>query len=370
MKRILLIAAVSGSLLTGCNSSNFTVTGTIEGVTDGKVYLIGFNETNRGGDTLAVAPVSTEGKFTLTGKVEGVQLSTLSIEGKNSRFPFLLEKGDYTATITNAPANEEGLQIQTSLFADIKGGALQEVFKQFNALQQEINHKRQELQIAYFSTPDTIQKDSIEQLFIAYQKAAEDRELEIIKANPDSYATAFQLYNTTQGLNLEAIKEKYNLLGEKGKATKYGKMIEEHIQSLENVAVGQTAPDFQVATPEGETLSLYGVEAKVKLIDFWASWCGPCRGENPNVVAAYAEYHPKGLEIIGVSLDTDKDAWLKAVADDQLTWKHGFDPKGDVATIYAVTAIPHTLLLDKNNKIIAKNLRGNALKEKLAELLD
>ena len=117
---------------------------------------------------------------------------------------------------------------------------------------------------------------------------------------------------------------------------------------------------------------MYDIKGKVKLIDFWASWCGPCRGENPHVVEIYKEYHPKGLEIFGVSLDNNKEAWVKAIADDGLVWKHGSDLKGwqsAPAKLYSVTGIPHTILLDENNKIIAKNLRGDELKQKIAELL-
>ena len=108
------------------------------------------------------------------------------------------------------------------------------------------------------------------------------------------------------------------------------------------------------------------------IVDFWASWCGPCRGENPHVVEIYKEYHPKGLEIFGVSLDNNKEAWVKAIADDGLVWKHGSDLKGwqsAPAQLYSVSGIPHTVLLDENNKIIAKNLRGDELKQKIAELL-
>ncbi len=100
--------------------------------------------------------------------------------------------------------------------------------------------------------------------------------------------------------------------------------------------------------------------------------CGPCRGENPHVVEIYKEYHPKGLEIFGVSLDNNKEAWVKAIADDGLVWKHGSDLKGwqsAPAQLYSVSGIPHTVLLDENNKIIAKNLRGDELKQKIAELL-
>ena len=163
------------------------------------------------------------------------------------------------------------------------------------------------------------------------------------------------------------------MLSEEMKETKAGKMIAGKLAREEAVSVGKIAPDFELDTPEGEKISLYGVQAKVKLIDFWASWCGPCRGENPNVVAMYKEYHPKGLEIIGVSLDKDKEAWIKAIADDELTWKHWSDLQfwqAAPAKLYGVNAIPHTVLLDESNRIIAKNLRGKALRDNIAELLD
>jgi thiol-disulfide isomerase/thioredoxin len=365
MKRILFIAAVSCGLFTGCNSSNFTMNGTIEGVTEGNARLVALDDTKGWSDTLAVAPVSADGKFTLKGNVEGIRLALVSIDGKNARFPLFLEKGTYTATIT-ATASEG----PATFTANIEGGEVQRVFKQFDAIQRETNKEQQQLQVAYFSTTDSVKQDSLRQAFSTLQQRVEERELEVVKANPDSYATAFQVYNGVQGREIETMKEQYNLLGEKAKASKYGKLIAEQIKNMENVAVGQVAPDFKVVTPAGDSLSLYGITAKVKLIDFWASWCGPCRAENPNVVAAYAEYQPKGLEIIGVSLDDSKEPWLKALADDGLGWKHGIDPQGVVAKLYGISSIPHTLLLDANNKIIAKNLRGDALKEKLAELLD
>jgi thiol-disulfide isomerase/thioredoxin len=302
-----------------------------------------------------------------------LQLAVIRVDGKNNYiFPFLLEKGKYTATITRPAANEDGAKAKNSfLVANIGGESEQRIYNYFNLIRQEANIKQQELQSAYFSAEEPARKDSIHQLFMDYQKTVEERELALVKANPDAYATAFHLYNNViQGLGIEAMKEKYDLLGEKGKASRYGKKIEEQIQLLENVAVGRIAPGFKLAAPDGDSLSLHGVSAKVKIIDFWASWCGPCRAENPKVLEIYAEYQPKGLEIIGVSLDTDRDAWLKAIADDQLTWKQCFDPTGNIATRYGVAAIPHTFLLDENNKIIDKNLNSHSLKQRLSGLLD
>ncbi|MEL7020659.1 MAG: redoxin domain-containing protein [Bacteroidota bacterium] len=137
--------------------------------------------------------------------------------------------------------------------------------------------------------------------------------------------------------------------------------------------VGGTPPDFTQPSPEGKAISLTDFRGKVTLIDFWASWCGPCRKENPNVVRMYEKYKDRGFEILGVSLDKTKDRWIQAIEKDQLTWPQVSDLKGwsnEVARTYGVTSIPQTVLLDKDGKIIARNLRGPTLEAKLAQIFE
>jgi peroxiredoxin len=151
------------------------------------------------------------------------------------------------------------------------------------------------------------------------------------------------------------------------------RLQEEQQGRLEDlVPIGSPAPDFTQNSPEGRPISLSSLRGKVVLIDFWASWCRPCRMENPNVVKVYNTYRPKGFEILGVSLDRSKEAWLDAIKQDGLTWKHVSDLafwNNAVAQQYGVSAIPYTVLVDRDGKVLAKNLRGSALEAKLAEVL-
>jgi thiol-disulfide isomerase/thioredoxin len=147
--------------------------------------------------------------------------------------------------------------------------------------------------------------------------------------------------------------------------------LKAYLEQRRTFITGIEAPNFTANTPEDKPLSLKDLRGKVLLVDFWASWCGPCRRENPNVVLMYNKYHAKGFEILSVSLDSDKSRWLGAIQQDGLIWNHVSDLKGwqnDAAKLYAVTSIPQTILLDKDGKIIARNLRGEALGEALKNI--
>jgi peroxiredoxin len=147
--------------------------------------------------------------------------------------------------------------------------------------------------------------------------------------------------------------------------------IEATVKLEQNTGIGKEAKDFTLPTPEGKDLSLSSLRGQYVLLDFWASWCSPCRRENPTLVQAYKKYHDKGFEILQVSLDKTRDEWLDAISKDGLTWKHVSDLKywgSAAAKLYGIESIPANLLLDKDGKIIAQNLRGPALEAKLAEI--
>jgi len=145
-------------------------------------------------------------------------------------------------------------------------------------------------------------------------------------------------------------------------------------QEISEVAgIGITAPEIELPNPEGDTIALSSLRGKYVLLDFWASWCRPCRIENPNLVESYQKYHDKGFEIYQVSLDKKKESWVEAIEKDNLTWMHVSDLKywnSEAAELYKVQSIPASFLLDKSGKIIAKNLRGDALEAKLSEIFN
>lgn len=141
---------------------------------------------------------------------------------------------------------------------------------------------------------------------------------------------------------------------------------------LSAVKDGAVAPEFAIPTPDDSELNLSRLKGKVVLLDFWASWCGPCRAENPNVLKIHEKYRDNGFEILGVSIDTDKTSWLKAIYDDKLTWLQGSTLTGwtcEIAQLYGVSSIPHTVIIGKDGKIVATDLRGEELAAKIDELM-
>ena len=189
-----------------------------------------------------------------------------------------------------------------------------------------------------------------------------------IKAHPDSFVTHYILDGVKQDYPLNELKD---LVGSFTTESIYKDDLNDYITKLERLEVGQPFIDFTLMTKDNTELVLSEIIAqnKLTLVDFWASWCGPCRRENPVVKAAYEQFHELGFDVIGVSVDQDEAAWLQAVEEDQLPWTHVRDTENTVSEDYMIYYIPSNFLFDQDGNMVAKGLRGEDLAAKLAELL-
>jgi len=372
MKKAFLALAIP-ALLMSCagGDGEFVLKGTIKGV-DGKNIIL-----KRQDDSLGPVNVDTvkieSGKFEFKGKVTEPEMYGVQIENEQNVSPFIAEEGEI-----NMEVNKDSI-FKNKLSGTYNNDKFFEYGQFSTKLSTKLGDQWKKIQPEYVQAQtkgDTARINSIRKQMEEMQRKMNVDMMDWAKKNPKAYVSIFLIGNGFRAFEpkIEEIESLYNNLDADLKKTKAGKKLEEQIQKFKVVEVGRRAPEFSAATPDGKQIALKDARGKVTLIDFWASWCGPCRQANPELVALYKELHPKGLNIIGVSLDKpgQADRWKEAIAKDGLLWtqvSNLMEWKDPIALRYGVKAIPSSFVVNQYGVVVAKDLHGAELKKKIEEWL-
>jgi len=372
MKKIVLAMSISMLAVTGLfaqkkavATEKYHISGKISGLKNEKVYLSTYNGKGFDIDSL----ISPDGTFTFQGEIKHPAIYNLYLVPKKESARIFVQSGKITVVAQKDSIGK----------ATVKGSKIHEDWM-IHRKQMEGAHALMGKADKMFwetrqnKTPDSLAiREKASKLFRQGETYADSVCKQYITTRPTSLISPFIIYSYfTRPGSEEKAKEYFNYLAKNAKDSFYGQEVKTFLDKAAKVDVGRMAPVFTMADSTGKAFNLASLKGKYVLVDFWASWCGPCRKENPNVVKAYNQYRDKNFEIVGVSLDDKKANWMKAIDADKLTWIHVSDLKGwqnEAAKMYAVAAVPMNFLLDKNGKIIAKNLRGEDLEKKLAELV-